>query len=331
MLTSPKRTVADFSPAFETADYSTDFTSDSPASPLSPLSPLSPALSASASSTLFPVTPWDAPGLRLKQENLGGCPPLDIQDSSCPSQAINPMDLVCDLSSPSPLAAEFPHFQLDQDLQQRPQRQQQQQQQQQQQPAQKRQQHPAPPSSPAAPSKPRQERLTRPVKSKSTSADSSTSSTTSTTTTTRHSRRRGASPIAGPKSPSAARTPKKTAHNLIEKRYRTNLNEKINQLRDCVPSLRAMAAGRPASDGDDEAGCSGNNGAEDGAAATATATTMKLNKATILCKAAEYIGELERRNMSLETENWALRDRMRGLELLLFRSAAVGAVELPWA
>jgi hypothetical protein len=31
---------------------------------------------------------------------------------------------------------------------------------------------------------------------------------------------------------------KKTAHNMIEKRYRTNLNDKIAALRDVVPSLR---------------------------------------------------------------------------------------------
>jgi hypothetical protein len=31
---------------------------------------------------------------------------------------------------------------------------------------------------------------------------------------------------------------KKTAHNMIEKRYRTNLNDKIAALRDSVPSLR---------------------------------------------------------------------------------------------
>lgn len=33
---------------------------------------------------------------------------------------------------------------------------------------------------------------------------------------------------------------KKTAHNMIEKRYRTNLNDKIASLRDSVPSLRIM-------------------------------------------------------------------------------------------
>jgi hypothetical protein len=33
---------------------------------------------------------------------------------------------------------------------------------------------------------------------------------------------------------------KKSAHNMIEKRYRTNLNDKIAALRDSVPSLRAV-------------------------------------------------------------------------------------------
>jgi hypothetical protein len=34
---------------------------------------------------------------------------------------------------------------------------------------------------------------------------------------------------------------KKTAHNMIEKRYRMNLNDKIAALRDSVPSLRIMS------------------------------------------------------------------------------------------
>jgi hypothetical protein len=34
---------------------------------------------------------------------------------------------------------------------------------------------------------------------------------------------------------------KKMAHNMIEKRYRTNLNDKIAALRDSVPSLRVMS------------------------------------------------------------------------------------------
>ncbi len=36
---------------------------------------------------------------------------------------------------------------------------------------------------------------------------------------------------------------KKTSHNMIEKRYRTNLNDKIAALRDSVPSLRVVKRG----------------------------------------------------------------------------------------
>ncbi|PTU19884.1 hypothetical protein P175DRAFT_0516941 [Aspergillus ochraceoroseus IBT 24754] len=75
---------------------------------------------------------------------------------------------------------------------------------------------------------------------------------------------------------------KKRAHNVIEKRYRANLNEKIAELRDSVPSLRAI-------DDDDEG-------------------------ASILSKATEYIRHLEIRNKRLEDENTALKIRLRELE-----------------
>lgn len=45
---------------------------------------------------------------------------------------------------------------------------------------------------------------------------------------------------------------KKTAHNMIEKRYRTNLNDKILALRDSVPSLRVMTKSTRGSDGSTE-------------------------------------------------------------------------------
>jgi hypothetical protein len=44
-----------------------------------------------------------------------------------------------------------------------------------------------------------------------------------------------------PPTSSSSRPVKKTAHNMIEKRYRTNLNDKIAALRDSVPSLRVMS------------------------------------------------------------------------------------------
>ena len=81
------------------------------------------------------------------------------------------------------------------------------------------------------------------------------------------------------------------SHTIIEKRYRTNLNEKIAELRECIPSLRM-----------DEL-----NSADLGA----LTSTAKQHKATIFSKAADYIRQLENRNNSLERENAQLRRRNR--------------------
>ena len=90
---------------------------------------------------------------------------------------------------------------------------------------------------------------------------------------------------------------KKTAHNMIEKRYRTNLNDKIAALRDSVPSLRVMS--RPG------------NGDEDDDAEDLEGLTPahKLNKATVLSKATEYIRHLEKRNKKLQDEVVSLKAR----------------------
>ncbi|KAL2802716.1 hypothetical protein BJX63DRAFT_100475 [Aspergillus granulosus] len=92
---------------------------------------------------------------------------------------------------------------------------------------------------------------------------------------------------------------KKRAHNVIEKRYRANLNEKISELRDSVPSLRASKGSGGIVDDDDAEGVTPAN---------------KLNKASILSKATEYIRHLETRNKRLEDENTALKIRLRELE-----------------
>ncbi|KAB8079386.1 hypothetical protein BDV29DRAFT_53020 [Aspergillus leporis] len=89
---------------------------------------------------------------------------------------------------------------------------------------------------------------------------------------------------------------KKRAHNVIEKRYRANLNEKIAELRDSVPSLRSSRHLI-----DDEGG--------EGAT-----PANKLNKASILSKATDYIRHLEIRNKRLEDENTALKNRLRQLD-----------------
>ncbi|KAK4150962.1 helix-loop-helix DNA-binding domain-containing protein [Chaetomidium leptoderma] len=298
-------------------DFGTDFTSESAASPLSPLSP-----ALSASSFGFPTTDvwtsWDAAELSPEPETLFGHP---TTFSSCPpsnvslSPAINPMDLNLPESffpSPHAMLASIPSPQ----------------------------QLPAamttalPTDAAAAKRYP-----SRALKRKSTSATSdeepapksaavSPPATTTTTTATTPPARRSSKPTKdATATTTAALGPKKTAHNMIEKRYRTNLNDKITQLRDAVPSLRLAATQRRSSSGVDllEEDIGGGGGGEDGDGGLATTggggsiNGAKLNKATILSKATEYILQLERRNLGLEAENGALRGRMEGLEVLMMR------------
>ena len=108
--------------------------------------------------------------------------------------------------------------------------------------------------------------------------------------------------VAGVKSPSV----KKKSHNAVEKRYRTNLNDKITALRDSVPSLRRMSN---TSTKDSMTGLSGN--AED--FQVPAPPLPKLNKTTVLSKAIEYIQYLERCNRCLVEENSMLRNQRDGL------------------
>lgn len=104
-------------------------------------------------------------------------------------------------------------------------------------------------------------------------------------------------------------TGSKRPHNVIEKRYRANLNEKIAELRDSVPALRALKKSKgkkhsEASSDDDEdlEGLTPSN---------------KLNKASILTKAVEYIRHLELRTKKLEEETRILRGQISGLEKIV--------------
>ncbi|KAH3669305.1 hypothetical protein OGAPHI_001426 [Ogataea philodendri] len=83
----------------------------------------------------------------------------------------------------------------------------------------------------------------------------------------------------------------RSSHNVVEKKYRMNINTKILELRDAVPSLRAA---------------SGKNGAPvenlEG-----LVPADKVNKASILSKATEYIRHLESKNAALMNEIAMLR------------------------
>lgn len=109
---------------------------------------------------------------------------------------------------------------------------------------------------------------------------------------------------------------KKTAHNMIEKRYRTNLNDKITALRDSVPSLRIISR-------------KGSRGEEFQEDLQGLTPAHKLNKATVLSKATEYIAHLEKRNKMLMKENATLKSRVEAFEILML--ARQGPTQKPIA
>lgn len=99
---------------------------------------------------------------------------------------------------------------------------------------------------------------------------------------------------------------KKTSHNVIEKRYRNNLNDKIVELRNSVPALRAVGRANGKNDED-----------EDLEGLTAA---HKLNKATVMAKATEYIKHLEKRNKTISDEMDALKARLAAVESAIGKS-----------
>ncbi|KAG7135759.1 Sterol regulatory element-binding protein 1 like [Verticillium longisporum] len=96
----------------------------------------------------------------------------------------------------------------------------------------------------------------------------------------------------------------RTAHNDIERKYRTNLKDKIAELRDAVPSLKSMP-----DEGDEDDDDSQTRGAP------------KVSKGTVLLKATEYIHHLEKRNQAIMKEHQELARRLQAFEQLLTATA----------
>lgn len=121
--------------------------------------------------------------------------------------------------------------------------------------------------------------------SSSTSSDSPRDSTYSESkhhpATRKASKTQRATKASSPKPPCSRKT-----HNLIEKKYRTNLNTKINALRASLPSLCMPSSN--SSEEDEE-------------------RPVKWNKGIILEKAISYIAELEACNKRQEVEMKELR------------------------
>lgn len=98
---------------------------------------------------------------------------------------------------------------------------------------------------------------------------------------------------------------KKVAHNAIERRYRNNINDRIRELKNVVPALyKAKIKEKGDADDDDN---STESGGEEKEIVDGVEVAKKLNKATILRKATEYIEFLKHTNENTEQENQILQ------------------------
>jgi hypothetical protein len=113
--------------------------------------------------------------------------------------------------------------------------------------------------------------------------------------------------------PSALYQSRKKGHNAIEKRYRTNLNDKINCLRQGIHSINRQSNSDSKSDfegGDSE-------GEID------KALQQKYGKAAILTRALEYIKHLETITQRLGSEVNVLKTRVGAFEKLAMRGSII--------
>ncbi|ORX69575.1 hypothetical protein DL89DRAFT_267760 [Linderina pennispora] len=101
---------------------------------------------------------------------------------------------------------------------------------------------------------------------------------------------------------------RKVAHNAIERRYRNNINDRIRDLRNSVPALQHIRPKKKAGAHDDD-----NSDDEDDTHIDGVEAATKLNKATILGKATEYIYYLRRNNDQLKREAMYMQEIIRSL------------------
>ncbi|WBW71555.1 membrane-tethered transcription factor [Schizosaccharomyces osmophilus] len=109
---------------------------------------------------------------------------------------------------------------------------------------------------------------------------------------------------------------KKNSHNVVEKKYRSNLNDKITELRNAIPSLQSM--------------CSKiGSKSDDGKNVSFNMSIRKLNKATVLSKATEYIRHLRSENKRLVEENQHLQSRLSEYMMAVQQSLSAPSQSLP--
>jgi len=99
----------------------------------------------------------------------------------------------------------------------------------------------------------------------------------------------------------------KEAHKVVEKKYRMNLNEKIAELRDSIPSFQRMNKDSQGNiDDEDEYGNFDGESRQAG----------KPNKGLVLSKATEYIRHLEKRNKKLNKEIAIMKIQLNAFKTL---------------
>ncbi|KAG2220737.1 hypothetical protein INT45_007349 [Circinella minor] len=105
---------------------------------------------------------------------------------------------------------------------------------------------------------------------------------------------------------------KNKSHNAIERRYRNNINERIAELKAAVPALQHT---REINNKADNSFNGDNNINEDDSEeyVDGVAVATKINKATIMKKATEYIVHLQNTNEQLKKENQILEQLIQQL------------------
>lgn len=108
--------------------------------------------------------------------------------------------------------------------------------------------------------------------------------------------------------PSALCLSRKRGHNAIEKRYRTNLNDKINLLREALPKLQRSSSNESSKTCEEED--------EEDDQEDTKSSQQKCGKAATLTMALEYIKHLELAAQRLGDETCTLQTRIGAFEKL---------------
>jgi hypothetical protein len=101
------------------------------------------------------------------------------------------------------------------------------------------------------------------------------------------------------------------AHCAVERKYRSNLCSRFNELKECLPSLRGTT---DRSSSGSDCGSDPNSTSDVGPSVT---------KATILATAVEYILEIQKQNARIRAEREEWKSRFQAFEKLILQQRAV--------